>query len=182
MQITTGGHLSTSFDCKKVYSWSFSRAPCLRQSKGNSMQQVPKAGRMMVLTLSATNYSVGSKSCKLPAALRTHSMFWVSLSWWLSSPGESCFQHPPLLPVAHVALPLPSYVLREGQRSTTCRAPQPGPRGIHLREPSCSMLPFHQSFSAWHRWSQSGLMLPRTDSKQENKQTTRPKANLYQTS
>lgn len=164
---------------RKYFPGLSQELPVLNRVKGNSMQQVPKVARILVLTLSATNNSAGRRSCKR-APSRPSQMFWCSCPADFppssSSPAPCCTQ----------ALPLPSSVLREGKRSTTCGAPSLVQGGFtlgHSRRLSCPVLPFHQDFSATGMWSQSELRVPRTNSKQESKQTTlRLKAILYPTS
>lgn len=93
--------------------------------------------------------------------------------------------HPALLPVAHRHCLFP--VLFSGKEKDPLPVKhhslvQGGFTLGHLRGLSCPMLPFHQDFSAPGMWFQSELRVPRTDNKQESKQTTRLKAILYPTS
>lgn len=122
-----------SFIVEKVFSWSLSGTAHLGQSKGNSMQQVPKAARILVPTLSATNNSAGSRSCQRAPCSSYNPLRWFGCSCPAVFPQQervvSTIQPCSLL---HM-LPLPTSVLSEGQRSTTCGEPQPGSMGVHPR-------------------------------------------------
>lgn len=166
-----------SFIVEKVFSWSLSGTAHLGQSKGNSMQQVPKAARILVPTLSATNNSAGSRSCQRAPCSSYNPLRWFGCSCPAVFPRQQDRRElfPPSSPApcctCCLSPPLFSVKDKDPPPVENHSLVQWGFIQGHSWRSSCPMLPFHHSFSARGMWSPSELMPLHTDSKQEKRQT-----------
>lgn len=166
---------------KKVFSLSFLGAASLCLPTLLRVKEAP-CSRLQSCQHSGA-HSFNNKNCTWEQKLQANSLllsglsqvFWVFLSCWLSSAGESCSVHPGLLPAACMVLPLPSSGPSEGTSSTARGAPQPRTfKQAAVSVLSNAALPAECSCRrhATPKWSDAARQRA---SKQQDKQTTRPK-------